>query len=347
MKSYLRMLSYFWILFSMPLAASTSLIYVLNDMSSTIHVIDPVTNKVVQTIGEMGEPHGVTFSKDGTRAYITSEKLRSLNVVETKTGKLIKKVPLSGKPNLPALSTDGQRVYICISKPGTAVDIIDTTSLERIKTLPMKGSMHDCYTTPDGKYLVAGSSQDNFAAIIDLQTQQIAWEIHPGRSVLTMAIERGTDGSARRIYMNQRGFRGFAVFDFATHKEVAKVEFPEKPNGFMPEDDAPTHGIALAPDGKILATSSRGSNAVFFYSVPELKLLGYVPQPEVKAAGRAPAGGDPTWVTFTADGSRVYVANTAAKMVSVIDVKTLKELTRIPVSGEGGGPERIATLVRP
>src|SRR5262245_40678392 len=106
MKGYCRVIC-LWILFAMLLAASSSLIYFLNDKSSTVDVIDPVTNKIVQTIGGMGEPHGVAFSKDGSRAYITSEVFRSLNVVDTKTGKLIKKIPLSGKPNLPAITNDG------------------------------------------------------------------------------------------------------------------------------------------------------------------------------------------------------------------------------------------------
>ena len=39
----------------------------------------------------------------------------------------------------------------------SAVDVIDTGSLERVKSIPTKGGIHNVYVTPDGKYVVAGS----------------------------------------------------------------------------------------------------------------------------------------------------------------------------------------------
>ena len=39
------------------------------------------------------------------------------------------------------------------------VDVIDTASLQNVKTIPIKGGIHDLNVTPDGKYVVAGASQ--------------------------------------------------------------------------------------------------------------------------------------------------------------------------------------------
>jgi YVTN family beta-propeller protein len=130
-----------FLLLAIPLAASSARIYVANSAGDTVDVIDPVTNKVVQVIDTMERPHGIGFSPNASRVYISNEGDRSLSVVDRKTGKTMKKVPLSGRPNLFIVTKDGKRIIVCISEnpPHAGLDIVDTTSLERVKTIPTKG----------------------------------------------------------------------------------------------------------------------------------------------------------------------------------------------------------------
>jgi YVTN family beta-propeller protein len=350
MKGYFNGLTFLWILLATPLAASTSRIYVMNLDGGPIDVIDPITNRVVQSIKGISRPHDAVFSPDGTRAYITDEADRVLDVVDTKSGDIIQKVHLSGIPNVPAITNDGKRILVCIAAPSGAMDIVDTTTLQVVKTLQMKDGMHDMYTTPDGKYAVAGSINGKVAIVIDLRTEQPAWEIQFDRGVLTMAIESGPDGSTSRIFVNLEGLRGFAVVDFVTHKEVGRINFPDQPNWyrFVSQHggltDNPTHGSAVAPDGKTLWVCSKGANAVFVYSLPELKLLGQVYMPELLVPEHSVQGGDPHWVTLTADSKTAYVSNATVELVSAIDVKTLKEVARIQV---GKNARHVSTLVLP
>jgi YVTN family beta-propeller protein len=71
------------------------------------------------------------------------------------------------------------------------------------------------------------------------------------------------------------------------------------------------------------------SNSVSIYSLPDLKLL-----------DTTPVGRGPDWLTFNPGNNRCYVSNAGADSVSVIDVSTYKEITRIPV---GKIPKRIIT----
>src|SRR3977135_2860444 len=48
-------------------------VYVTNSASNTIDALHPATNKVVQVIRGIGLPHGIGFSPDGTRIYVSSE----------------------------------------------------------------------------------------------------------------------------------------------------------------------------------------------------------------------------------------------------------------------------------
>ena len=64
--------------------------------------------------------------------------------------------------------------------------------------------------------------------------------------------------------------------------------------------------------------------------------------PEVHPLGRAGSGAVPEWITFTPDSKLVYVSDSAAQCVSVIDTRALKEVAIIPV---GEVPKRMNTLV--
>lgn len=66
-------------------------LYVTNSAGNTVDVIDPATNKTVQTIDGIELPHGVVFSPDGSRVYISNESESVLDVVEGSTGRIVEK----------------------------------------------------------------------------------------------------------------------------------------------------------------------------------------------------------------------------------------------------------------
>jgi YVTN family beta-propeller protein len=147
-----------------------------------------------------------------------------------------------------------------------------------------------------------------------------------------MAFATNPDGSTKWIFVQMSGLNGFAVVDFATHKEVKRIQNPDLPPGkqTVPEGSDPSHGMAVTADGKTLVVCSRLNNYLYSYSLPELKVTGAA---ELSGKG---AG----WVTLTPDGKTAYVANPVTNDVSVVDIKTMKETTRIAV---GYVPKRNAT----
>lgn len=323
---------------------SAARVYVTNSAGSTIDVIDTATNQVAQVIHGIELPHGIAFSPDGTRVYVSNESESVLDVVDRKSGEVLKKIPLSARPNNIAVTKDGGRVLVGIRTSPGFVDVIDTTTLVRTKSIPVSGSVHNVFVTPDGKYAVSGSIENKTATVIDLEDEQAVWDIKFDRSVRPMAFEANTDGSTRRIFIQLSNFNGFAVVDFATRAEVARIKLPDHPGGFGTAEGrtgTPSHGIGVAPDGKSLWVNSTLANAVFKYSLPDLTLLGYAALPEVHPLGHAATGSVPEWITFTADSRRVYVSNSADRSVSAIDAESLKVVAVIPV---GEVPKRINTL---
>jgi YVTN family beta-propeller protein len=153
--------------------------------------------------------------------------------------------------------------------------------------------------------------------------------------VRPMAFEQNKDGSTKRLFVQLTEFNGFAVVDFATHKEVTRIELPKLPPGKEPvyEGGNASHGMAVTADNSRLVVDSRLNSAVYVYSLPDLKLLGSVD-----------VGVAPDWVTLTPDGKTAYVANAGSNSVSVVDIIGMREVTRIPV---GQVPKRNITAMLP
>jgi YVTN family beta-propeller protein len=342
----LRHVSLLLVLAPVPAWAASSRIYITNSAGDSIHVIDPATNKVVQQIKGIEGAHGINFSPDGSRVYVSDEVDSTLDVFDRKSGKLIKKVPLSAHPNNIAVAKDG-RIVVGIARDPGALDIIDPVSLTRTKSVPVNGRLHNVYVTPDSKYAVTGSIRTGIVSVIDLATEQLAWEVKLDKGIRPMTIEANPDGSTKRIFAQLSDLNGFSVIDFATHREVVRVQLPAAKGEFEIDGDrssAPSHGIGVAPDGKTLWVTSIPNNAVYVYSLADLALTGEVALPSLKLPGHGPISAVANWVTFSPDSKTIYISNAGLRSVSAIDTQSMKLVAVIPV---GEVPKRINTLVIP
>src|SRR6202171_1603173 len=120
-----------------------------NSAGDNIHIIDPVANKVVGEIKGIEASHGIAVSPNGSRIYISEEAQKTLTVVDGKTLQVTKRIPLSGNANLVDMTSDGRWIYVAIAQTwddlsefpqikanaSGGVDVIDTVSLQNVKTI--------------------------------------------------------------------------------------------------------------------------------------------------------------------------------------------------------------------
>ena len=218
------------------------------------------------------------------------------------------------------------------------MDVIDTATLTRAKSIAVKGAIHNVYVTPDGKYVVSGSIPNRMITVIDQATDDDrVGAADVGRHPADGVRARRADGSTSRIFVQLSDYHGIAVVDFKARKEVTRFEMPAIPGETKHTEGlqgAPMHGFAVTPDGKILLATSKVYSTMYAYSLPDLKPMGTVH-----------VGQHPEWVTLTPDGKMAYVAAAGDNSVTAVDTATLKEIARIPV---GQVPKRNGTaLLRP
>jgi YVTN family beta-propeller protein len=325
-----------------------------NSAGDNIHVIDVTTNKVVGEIKGIEAPHGITVAPDGSRIYISEESGDTLVVLD-KALKEIKRIKLSGNPNLVDITPDGKTIYVAIAQtwndlsafpeikanPTGGVDVIDTASLTNTKTIALKGGIHDLNVTPDGKYVVAGSTRGakppaKLLNVIDTKTNELAWTVPMSPGPSPMAISKKANGSTDKVFAQDGTTNAFFVVDFDTHVVTNTIKLPDLPaaqqNPFGPP--SPSHGIIVTSDQKTLLVNSRLNSTLYSYSLPDLKLQG-----SARLGGKGAA-----WLTITPDDKTAYVANEHTNDVSVVDIKTMKEVALVPV---GFAPARNVPWMAP
>jgi len=323
---------------ALPVAAQTGRVVIVqtNSAGDSVMLIDPTTDTIVGEIPDAEAIHGAAISPDGRHLYLTNESLDTVDVVDTATLRITNRIPLTGRPNNLAIRKDGQRLYVAIREVDGGVDVVDTVAEERVRSIRVLGGVHNTFITPDGKYVVAGSTGGSVATVIDTETERPAWSIHFEGGVRPICFETNPDGSTKRMFVQITNLHGFAIVDWEQRKEVGRITLPDVPPAERNNEGiqgAPAHGLLIAPDRKTLWSTSKFNSHVYVYSIPDLEYLGAVR-----------VGTVPDWLTFTPDSKKVYVANAHSNTVTVIDVAARRPIKTLEV---GPVPKRNITAIIP
>ena len=327
--------------------AQTTRIVQTNSRSDIISLIDPATQTVVGEIKGIPVNHGAAAAPDGSRLYFSSEAKTTLDIVDTSNFEIIKEIPLSARPNNIFIGKDGRFLYVGIMGGEGGIDVIDTQAMENVGHIDTESRVHNVYVTPDGKYVVAGAfGGDENLRVYDAATRELSFTLYPPKNpgagdamdgVRPVAFDTNPDGSTRNMYVQLSDLHGFVVVDFASQKEIARIEHPEVPVEQRVAEGtynrAPAHGIGVTPDGLTLWSCSRLNGKVYGYSLPDMELIAEVP-----------AGDHPDWITFSPDSKYAYAANGGSNDVTVIDIAARKALLNIPVDE---APKRNITVILP
>src|SRR3546814_1897262 len=98
------------LLWAAPAAAET--IYVSNEKSNDISVIDGATLEVVATVEVGQRPRGITLSRDHTVLYICASDDDTVEVLDLATLAIVRTLPSGPDPELFVLHPDGNPLYI-------------------------------------------------------------------------------------------------------------------------------------------------------------------------------------------------------------------------------------------
>lgn len=133
-------------------------LYVLN-MGSTITVIDPNTNRAIDTLrrGADSIMGHLAFLPGGDELYVTNDVEDTVSVIDLSLKKTIATIKVGSEPHGIATTRDGKYVYVA-NRGGSTFSVIDA-SRKAIIAVKEVGRQPEHFTlTPDGKYMMLAVS---------------------------------------------------------------------------------------------------------------------------------------------------------------------------------------------
>ena len=301
-------------------------IYVTNQTTSTVSVVDPATNAIIATIPVGPGPEGIAVTPDGSKVYVANSFSDTVSVIDTATNTVVATVTVGSGPVGIAVSPDGSQVYVTNSHSGT-VSVIDTATDTVINTIPVGFAPQSVVFSPDGATAYVANRDSGTVSVISTATGTVTSTIPvPGGTPRGVVVS--PDGST--LYVPD-ATDTVSVIDTATNTVVKTIAVGSTPTG-----------VAVSADGSTVYVTNYGSNTVSEISTATNTVTATVPgfhnpygvteaPPSAPLVITATAHADTSNIS-TDNGYRVEISNPnpAAAVVQEITVKLPPGFTYTP-----------------
>jgi PQQ-dependent catabolism-associated beta-propeller protein len=279
-------------------------VFVTNERSDDVTVIQADTGTVLKTIAVGKRPRGVAASPDGKRVYVANSNSDSLSVLDAASLTVISSFPVGRDPEGLTFNREGTLLYV-VNENESAVTIVDVATSRIVKTLPAGTEPETAVASPDGRWVAVSNETSNDVHLIDTATQAVVKKI---------AVPKNPRGvrftpDSRRLFVASEQAHQVSVINMDT----LSVEKSVATGGSRPVD------VTFSRDGKRAWVSHGDSGDVRLLDAATLDVLATIP-----------VGPRAWWTALTPDGSRLYVTVGRASEVAVIDTAAARVVARVP-----------------
>ncbi len=292
-------------------------VYVPNETSNDIAIIDPVTLEIVGRISAGAAPEHISPDWDLSKLYVSNMNGATLTVIDPVTQESVETMEVPFPYNT-YFTPDGEKAIIVADYLGN--DMIadnglyfydrETWELLKFVQVPWAGVNHLDFAA-DGSYLMVTTETAGAVVKIDVAAMEILGAVEVGGSPLDIRL--GPVGDV--FYVANQGTHGVDIIDAEAMQAV----------GFIPTSSG-AHAFAFSRDATRLFVTNRLENTI---SVIDLASSSVVDTWE--------AGGSPDMATVSPDGSQLWISNRFHGTVTVFDPETGEQLANIATGGNPHG----------
>lgn len=286
-------------------ATGTNRIFVTNEHSNTISVINGNTLDVENTINIGKRPRGIGLAPDGSELYVAVSEENVIKVVDPETFKILREFKAGSDPETFAVHPNGH-IYIS-NEDDAKTSVYDPKTGKKIAEIKVGLEPEGVAISPDGKYVIVTSESTNMLHVIKVPEHVIVKNIVVGARPRAATFSR--DG--KLVYSTSEISGEVKKIDMETFKIIGKRKITDE--AAKPKD------VLLSKDQKRLYVAGGRANAVLMLNAQNMVLLKEIPV------------GKRVWgLAMTRDGKRLFTTDGVSGTVSVIDtdkndvIKTIK-----------------------
>jgi YVTN family beta-propeller protein len=312
-------------------------IYVTNEISGDLSVIDSTSLDVVATVPLGKRPRGIHASPDGKTIYVAlsgsppappgvdesklpppDHSADGIGVVDVATNKLVRMLKAGSDPENFDVSLDGKTIYVS-NEDASGVSFIDVAAGELTKTIKTGEEPEGVKVNLDGKLVYSTNEEDGTVSVIDTAAGKLLKTFKVGRRPRNIVFM--PDG--QHAYVNAENDGGIVLFDPIKYKQIQPIKLG------TPGEIKPMF-LLLSPDASKLYVSTGRAHKVFI-----------VDTATNAATGSFEVGQRPWGMAFSPDAKQLFTANGPSNDVSVVDLATQTVTKKIKTTG---GPWGVLVL---
>lgn len=304
-------------------------IYVADQFSNTVSVIDPASNRLLGVI-RLGDPqpaslsplyrgqvlvHGLGFAPDGKTLAVVSIGSNSVTFIDTATNKVKATTYVGRSPHEAFFTPNGRELWVTV-RGEDYISVIDTTTFAETSRIRVPAGPGMQIFSPDGEYGYVCSSFTAETVAIRLADHQIVGRIKQD-SPFCPNIAASPDG--KQVWLTLKDIGRVMIFD-------ARPPF----NVIRTIDTGPLTNhvnFARTAAGTFAYVTIGGLNIVKVFRTDTFEQTATIP------VGKLPHG---LWPS--GDGSRIYVGLENADVIAAVDTTSNRVVAEIPV---GQAPQAI------
>jgi YVTN family beta-propeller protein len=299
------------------------------ERSRSLTLIDPGRDWAVSAIptGQQGT-HLVAVSPDRRRAYTANIASGSVTIADLAAGRSLRSFRLGGAPEGIALSPDGRTLWIADNE-GARVQAFDTAAMEAdaSRLAPVVAI----------SYAVTGATPAEIEELVARPLEGALREM-AGAEEITSSI-RSNGGTTELILAP--GTAPPEMEAVLARVRAASGTFPQGRTEIVPRilSAAPTARVetgavpirvAASPDGRWIVTSNMGDGTLTVIDARTRAVSRTIRVSGERAAGQVT-------ILFSADGRRLYAAETGRNQVAEVDFESGRVLRRLAAGAQGDG----------
>lgn len=290
-------------------------LYVANEGSDSISVIDPAMGSVITRVPTGPHPHNVNVDPSGRYFYVTNYGGNALQVFDVKTHTLISTVRVGDHPAHVVPEPTGKTLYVS-NEGGNTLSVISVPDFRVTESLALKGQgPHGHVISPDGRILLTPNSRSGDVSVIDLVQQKTELiKLPSGAKPVAMGIT--SDG--KFAFVTDAGLNQVHKIDLAQKVVMASLSVGKRPIQVPVHPTRPFLYIPCMEDG-----------ALYKVNIEKWKVERVIP------VGKGAHG-----IAYSPDGKYAYVTLTWEKpkgKVAVVDMEKDKMLISIEVEEAPNG----------
>ena len=224
---------------------------------------------------------------------------------------------------------DGSRLYVPVGEH-TMDDrwrVVDARSGRVLADIHAGPGPHNTVLAPDGRRVYLGPRNSRFLYVADTRTNRVVRRVGP---LLPGVRPFTVDRAGRFAYTTATGVLGFQVSSLRGGRMLQTIRFrgPRRGDPY----GAPSHGIALTPDGRRLFVLDIPNALVHAYAIGaggRARRLGVIRLRHPLAGRERPCGGDcgrAGWLLASLDGLSIWVGDGG----DVLSVRRLRVTGFVP-----------------